>query len=70
MLWAAGVQWLAQKYKLYMMLRERLLMDTPQLRTSVTKARVGPETLNDPSFQRRGEPALMGTVAKRSLLAV
>lgn len=52
------MDWLTQKYKLYIMLRERLLMDTPQLRGSVTKARDGLESLNDTDFRSRGAPPL------------
>lgn len=52
-----GVEWLIEKYKLYIMLRERLLMDTPHLRGSITKARSGPESINDASFGgKRGAP--------------
>lgn len=50
----AGVEWLTQKYKLYIVLRERLLMDTPQLRGSVTAARSGPESINNPAAVKRG----------------
>ena len=55
---ATGVDWLTQKYKLYLMLRERLLMDTPLLRGSISKARTGPESLNDPAYRPRGVPPL------------
>ena len=52
---AAGVDWLIQKYKLYIMLRERLLMETPHLRGSITKARSGPGSINDAGFgDKRG----------------
>ena len=50
----AGVPWLINKYKLYIVLRERLLMDTPHLRGSLSAARPGPETVTDPAYRRRG----------------
>lgn len=37
----AGVEWLIAKYKCYMMMRERLVMDTPQLRDKLTSAKPG-----------------------------
>jgi hypothetical protein len=40
----AGVEWLIAKYKCYMMMRERLVMDTPQLRDKLTSAKPGTGT--------------------------
>lgn len=47
--------WLVNKYKLYIMLRERLLMDTPHLRGSLSSARPGPEAVTDPAYRRQGD---------------
>ncbi len=62
----AGVSWLINKYKLYIVLRERLLMDTPHLRGSLSAARPGPEAVTDPAYRRRG--AWPGSQASVSLL--
>ena len=36
-----GVEWLIAKYKCYLMMRERVVMDTPQLRSKLTSAKPG-----------------------------
>lgn len=37
----AGIEWLIAKYKCYVMMRERLVMDTPQLRDKLMTAKPG-----------------------------
>lgn len=40
-----GVEWLIAKYKCYLMMRERVVMDTPQLRSKLTSAKPGAGTI-------------------------